>query len=509
MMKILDCTLRDGGYYTNWDFEDSVINKYVESMNHLPVEYIEIGYRNNPETKYLGKCGYCPIFLLEKIRQKSSKRIAVMLNEKTTTVANLEKLLTPVRGLVDMVRLAVDPLNFDRAITLAENIKKMGFEVGFNMMYMSKWQEMNFIPQLKKLDGAIDVFCMVDSYGSISPDEVKETILKVKKYTDCKLGFHGHNNLELGLVNALIAIENGVEFIDATILGMGRGAGNLKTELLLAYLNKHYKLDVDFNVLSDVITVFTDLQKKYEWGTSLPYMLSGANSLPQKEVMEWVSNRMYSFNSIVRALDNKTQNKKDNAKYPVFEAPHYKNVIIIGGGDNALIHFDAIKEFVGRTDSIAIVHASARYAAYYDDIAVPQYFCLNGSEGRRLKKNIGANNFRGVCILPPYPRIMGTDVPESFESKTFEIVAIQVSDKYGESCTTLALQIAYEMQANNVYLVGYDGYQGEILSEKERDLTTENRVIFSDFISNTRISPISLTPTLYVELELKSIYQFL
>ena len=116
----------------------------------------------------------------------------------------------------------------------------------------------------------------------------------------------------MGLINTLTAIDCGIDYVDATILGMGRGAGNLNMELLLTCLNKR-GLDVDFNVLGDVITAFQPLYEQYKWGTNLPYMISGANSIPQKEVMEWATNRTYSFNSIVRALNNKKNNVKDNA----------------------------------------------------------------------------------------------------------------------------------------------------------------------------------------------------
>lgn len=98
----------------------------------------------------------------------------------------------------------------------------------------------------------------------------------------------------MGLVNTLTAIACGADYVDATVLGMGRGAGNLNMELLLTYLNKE-GLEVDFNVLSDVITAFQPLLERYKWGTNLPYMISGANSFPQKEVMEWVSNRAYHY----------------------------------------------------------------------------------------------------------------------------------------------------------------------------------------------------------------------
>ena len=78
--NILDCTLRDGGYYTNWDFDDKVVDSYIEAMNLLPVDYLEIGYRNLPSAEYMGKFGYTPLYVLSSIREKCHKKIGIMLN---------------------------------------------------------------------------------------------------------------------------------------------------------------------------------------------------------------------------------------------------------------------------------------------------------------------------------------------------------------------------------------------------------------------------------------------
>lgn len=509
-MKILDCTLRDGGYYTNWDFNAQLVEAYIEAMNLLPVDYLEVGYRNNPSKVYLGKFGYTPISVLKHLRRSCYKKIAVMLNEKSTTPDDLALLLEPVQGLVDMVRLAVDPNNIDRAIILATAVKAMGFEVGFNVMYMSKWAEMgDFLPKLSAIDGIADLFCMVDSFGGITPDEVKNTFGEVRKYTKVPVGFHGHDNLQLGLINTVTAIDNGIDFVDATITGMGRGAGNLKMELLLTYLNKHNGLDVDFNVLGDVITAFVPLQEKYNWGTNLPYMLSGANNIPQKEVMDWVTNRVYSFNSIVRALDNRRNRTQDNAKFPQLNIKEkFDTVIIIGGGINAIEHKVAIKEFVSVRPNIATVFATARHAKEYTDVNVPKFYCLVGSEGHRLTRNIGKEYFRDVCILPPYPRTMGTEVPDYAKDHTFELKDIVFTEQYKDSVTTIALQLAMTLTDGEVYLVGYDGYPGNVLSEKEMALTNENKAIFCAYNKTGRKQLKSLTPSIYKELKVESVYQF-
>ena len=138
-MKILDCTLREGGYYTDWDFDENILNTYIESFNSLPADYLEIGYRSMPLSGYYGKFYYCPVHVMEEIREKSNKKLSIMLNERDINIGDENSLLEPLKSLVDMVRIAVNPANFEAAIKLAENIKKMGFDVGFNVMYMSKW----------------------------------------------------------------------------------------------------------------------------------------------------------------------------------------------------------------------------------------------------------------------------------------------------------------------------------------------------------------------------------
>ena len=510
-MKILDCTLRDGGYYTAWDFDKPIVDVYADAMERLPVDCIEVGYRSNPSKAYLGQFGYTPVSILESIRARCKKKLAVMLNEKSTSNEDLDRLLAPVKGLVDVVRLAVDPNNFDRAVSLAQAVKELGFKVSFNMMYMSTWRKrVGLMPKLAGLDGCIDTLCMVDSFGGIVPEELKVIVQEVRSNTNVPLGFHGHDNLQMGLINTLTAMECGAEGVDATILGMGRGAGNLKMELLLAYLNRHHGLDVDFNTLGDVITAFEPLRKRYGWGTSLPYMLSGANDIPQKEVMEWVSNRVYSFNSIVRALDNRRNKVKDNARFPVFSpVRRYDGVVVVGGGESAHVHADAVRQYLLANPTIAIVFATARQAKDYLDIPNDHYYCLAGNESRRINQVVGDKATDSIGVLPPYPREMGTEVLPCMKERTFELAAIDFERVHRNSVTALALQLAMQLTEGDIRLIGYDGYPGQKLSEKEVALSRENQDIFASYAKHAGKPLVSFSPSLYSELQVESIYQFI
>lgn len=507
--KILDCTLRDGGYYTNWDFDDKIVDSYIRAMNVLPIDYLEIGYRNTPSAEYMGKLGYCPVSVLSKIKKNCNKKIGIMLNEKSTRPEHLNILVYPIRNLIDIIRIAVDPKNFKRAVVLAEEIKKLGLEVGFNVMYMSKWNEYEgFFDNLDMLNGVVDIFCMVDSFGGIMPEEVRKITQKVKSKVACKIGFHGHNNLQMGLINTLTALRVGCDIVDATVLGMGRGAGNLNMELLLTVLNKE-GLDVNFNALSDVVSTFQPLSNKYQWGTNLPYMLSGANSIPQKEVMDWVCNRAYSFNSIVRALDNKKNNMADNARYPVWAPQPVSQVLIVGGGPSVVEHKNAIREFLIKNPTVTLIFSTARHAALFTDLDNDKIYCLVGNEARRMELNVDRTKFNGTVVLPPYPRKLGTDVPEYAHEHTFELPEITFTNSYLDSCTTTSLKASIELKPKQTFIVGYDGYRGVVLSEKEMELTTENRILFDAYNQFMHQPLISLTPTLYKSLHIKSIYQFI
>jgi 4-hydroxy 2-oxovalerate aldolase len=514
--SILDCTIRDGGYYNAWDFKKSLVDSYIDATNNLPINYIEIGYRNNPQKEYLGKYAYTPLYELNNIKNKSSKKISIMLNEKDIKISDLSNLIAPIKEFIDMVRIAVDPINIDRAINLAKALKQFDLCIGFNVMYMSRWQaHKGLFDKFASLNDIVDTLYMVDSFGGVSPKEVIEILKQVKQMSSCKIGFHGHNNIELALINTLTAIENGVDFVDSTFMGMGRGAGNLKTELLLTYLNAHCGLEVDFNTLAKAVELFKKLHTQYDWGTNLPYMISGANSFPQKEVMVWATDRAYSFNSIVRALDNKKKNIMDNAKYPSFNADTFDIVIIIGGGHLAKNHCDGVKELINRIGySVAIIHSTSRHLIDYEDALASHFLCLTGSEGDILMETFSSQldspgGQRCVCVLPPHPRKLGTSVPDFLKDRTFELKSVDFTKDYTESCTAIALQVAALLTTNKeIFVIGYDGYtDAELSSRREAESYKENTSLFSAFSAYYSKELTSLTPTYYPQMNVVSLYQ--
>ena len=168
MIKLLDCTLRDGGYYTKWDFDSKTIKRYFEYINKLPIEYIEVGYRSIVKDSYLGEYFYLPLFTLQKIKKYTSKKIVIMLNAKDCVDADLAKLLKDTKEYVSLVRIATDPNKIELSIKIATEIRDLGFDVALNIMYISTIDKNHiFFQHLDEISNIVKCLYLVDSYGSI------------------------------------------------------------------------------------------------------------------------------------------------------------------------------------------------------------------------------------------------------------------------------------------------------------------------------------------------------
>ena len=510
--KILDCTLRDGGYYTNWDFDKNLVYDYCKSMEEQPIEYVEIGYRSIPLHGYLGEYFYCPEHVMKELKTlMPSKNLAIILNEKDIRAEHVEKLLQPCIEYITMVRIAIDPKNIKRAIELAKALKEMGFEVAFNVMYMSNWkQDSGFLDDLKGIETIIDYFYMVDSFGGIMPNDVKEIIKLVKTKTNVKLGFHGHNNLEMALINTITAIEEGCHIVDCTITGMGRGAGNLRTELFLTYLNSVKQKHINYTELGKVVSLFEEMKKEYGWGTNLPYMFSGAFSLPQKQVMEWVGMNRYPMSSVVNALKNQKEDIQDNFKLPLLEKGNfYSTAIILGGGKSAKDHIEAVKKLITKEENICLIHAGARNVSDYLDVKCDQYYALSGFESEKLLRKISDyTKLSQTCIYPPFPREMGTVLPKEIKSISKELHSISFTKSSTESPLTIAIQIGIDIGVSNLFLVGFDGYDS-LINQTQQALAQENQDIIKDLLLLDNLKVLALTPTKYKALPKSSIYSYI
>jgi len=519
MVKLLDCTLRDGGYYTNWNYSDRTIKEYFKYLNKLPVDYAEIGYRSLRSDEYLGELYYTPLYILQAAHElMPAIRKAIMLDEKDTAPEDLGVLLDPCRGLVDMIRIAVSPERLGDGLLLARIAKDKGFEVAINLMHASRWRNDASLPdRIKRGAEGIDYLYIVDSYGALYPTDVQYLVNMLKPGLTIPLGFHGHNNLELALSNSLTAIECGCDIVDTTVRGMGRGAGNLKTELALIVLKEKYQFDLDFDSLSSLTALFQSLQKKYEWGTNIAYMLSGAYSIPQKEIMAQMNKHRHFIGNIIGEWKSYTTNgvHKADTAYPYLrQQPKADMVIITGGGASAEEQAEALHRFVtietAKGRRIRLVHSSTRFAGVFNGLPGPeQYYCLVGKEGKRLESFPDSSGIirNSRFIIPSQNKVKSTYLPDTAGPEVLQCSDLHFAPGFDDSPLALGIQAALDMDAGTIYLFGFDGYLVQH-DHTHLDLFNENQQILNKAAA-AGIELVSLTPTRYQDLQQISIFHLI
>ena len=278
-IKVFDCTIRDGGLVNNYHFTDEFVKAHYETCVAAGVDYMEIGKNVSPTIMSVDEYGPWNFCKEEDIRRivgenKTNMKIAVMADIGRSLK---EELIPKSESVVDMIRIATYIHQIPAAIELIEDAHAKGYETTVNIMAISKSFDDELdevLAQLAKTN--VDVIYIADSFGSFYPEQIKkltDKYLKVAQKVGKKIGIHAHNNLQLAYANTLEAMIYGTSFLDVTISGLGRGAGNCPLELLIGFLkNPKYKL---LPVLKFIEEFIVPLEKELDWGYSIPYMLTG------------------------------------------------------------------------------------------------------------------------------------------------------------------------------------------------------------------------------------------
>jgi len=276
-IKVLDCTVRDGGLINKWQFSDDFVRKVFLALSEAGVDYMEIGYKSSE--KYFsrdenGAWKFCTEDDLKRIVGGFDNKM------KLSAMADIgridpEDIIPQKDSVLDMIRVACYVKEIDKGISLAHQCLDKGYETTINLMAVSKVLERDLDEALSDLSkSSVPVVYIVDSFGAMYSEQIH---FLVKKYFAAlpgkELGIHAHNNQQLAFANTIEAIIAGVNRIDATLYGMGRGAGNCPLELLLSFL-KNPKFDIR-PVIEIIQEIFIPLKAEIEWGYHMPYMITG------------------------------------------------------------------------------------------------------------------------------------------------------------------------------------------------------------------------------------------
>ncbi len=292
-LKVLDCTIRDGGLINNYQFSKDFVKAVYRATCDAAVDVVELGKKLEVSDEYTrekyGAWNFCDDDDLKEVIESydSDYRPLVAVMYDVGRV-NVSKLQPRDQSPIDMVRVACYVHQIDKGLDLIKRCKDLGYETTINVMAASAAIETELVEGLVEINKAdeLDYLYLVDSFGAFYSEQVTYYLEMYKKFAPNKeLGFHAHNNQQLAFSNTQQAIIDGVNLLDATINGIGRGAGNCNLELLLNFL-KNPKFDVRpiYKVIQEQ---FVPLREQIEWGFNDIYGVSGHMNQHPREAMKF------------------------------------------------------------------------------------------------------------------------------------------------------------------------------------------------------------------------------
>lgn len=310
-IKVLDCTLRDGGLVNDFFFTDEFVKALYLANIKAGVDYMEFGYKASKEMFDVNKFGKWKFCNDKDIREivgdnKTDMKLSVMADVGRCDFK--KDILNKKDSPIDLIRIATYINTIPAAIEMIEDCTKKGYETTVNIMAISKSNDVD-------IDAALDLLCkssvgtiyLVDSYGSLYPEQVSalaQRYLEVANKYGKKVGIHAHNNQQLAFANTIEAVIGGVCYLDATVSGMGRGCGNCPSEILLGFLkNPKYKINPLLQFIENYIVPLRE--SGVVWGYDIPYLLTGIlNQHPKTAIQFEKEERKDYHNFYLELLDN-------------------------------------------------------------------------------------------------------------------------------------------------------------------------------------------------------------
>ncbi|MBM3881661.1 MAG: nucleoid-structuring protein H-NS [Verrucomicrobia bacterium] len=279
-IRVLDCTIRDGGLMNNHHFDDAIVKAVYKACVEGGVDYMELGYKASRKGIKVGEHGCWKYCLEDDLRRivgdnPTSLKLSVMADAERCDYH--EDIPPKKESVVDMVRVATYINQIPTTLDMVKDAHDKGYETTVNVMAVSTVPERELNEGLDLLaTSETQAIYVVDSFGALYSEQVQFFVKKYLQY--CKssgkeVGVHMHNNLQLGYANTIEGIILGANYLDATMAGLGRGAGNCPMELLIGFLhNPKYELRP---ILECVQNTIEPLRSKLLWGYDLPYLLTG------------------------------------------------------------------------------------------------------------------------------------------------------------------------------------------------------------------------------------------
>ncbi len=477
-IRLLDCTLRDGAYVNNAEFGKPAMRGIISKLQDAHVDIIECGWLKDPEYKEGTTYFHIPSDSLPYINYKNDKIIyCAMIDWNRYDVS----VLPPYDGKsIDAIRVVFPHGKHNEAIEIGTKIREKGYKVLFQAANTLAYSDDDLIGLAEIMNEFKPVsLSVVDTFGSMYPSDLEHiiSVFDSHLYRDIELGLHAHNNQQLAFALCIRFVELLKDkrnlIVDATLSGMGRGAGNATTELVASYLDRVQNGGYDMNAIMDAIDMYIQcFREKFSWGYSTRYFISGyyqchvnniayltanhrANARDMRNVIESLSvddRRKYDYDLLeAKFLENQNRIVDDSAAIDDLKSiVRNRKVMLIAPGRSTVTEKDKLNAFIDKENPVVIEVNSI------NKLYNPDFVFFTNSVRYEYAHNTYPKTFEKTKRL-----LLSNIHTESSEDEyivNYNLV-IKRGWEHFDNAVILALRLLNKLDASDVYLSGFDGFK--------------------------------------------------
>lgn len=530
-IKLLDCTLRDGGFVNDWEFGNSTIKYIFQRLVNSEIDIIEIGFLDERREYDKNRTIFPNTVSVEKVFGDVgiiNNKIVAMIDYGT---CNIENICECDETFIDGIRIIFKKVNMHKAIDFAEQLMKKGYFVTLQLVSITSYEDRDILEFCEAANKICPYgIAIVDTYGLMHKEQLHHyfELLDYNLKKQIAIGYHSHNNFQLAYANTIEMIDmktNREVILDGSVYGMGKSAGNAPIELLAMHLNEYYEKHYKVNEILEIIDAcILPIQQKYKWGYSLEFFLAALNNCHPQYINYLIKKSTLSIdsvNEIVKKINNEKKlsydeeyisklyqkyiEKKFDDQKAIIELKKKllgKSVLVLAPGKTISTKEENIKYFIESNDVIVL---AVNFVP--ENIAVDGMFIGNSKRYKeiadRLHKNFG-NRY-----------IIATSNISLLNEKFSYVVNIEnlleKRETISDNSTAMMLNLLILLDVKNIYLAGFDGYDLTNLEESYCDesfnfscdherLQKVNNEICAKIKEVQKIKPLSfITESIYKE----------
>jgi len=477
-INILDCTLRDGGYVNKFNFDDSHMSNIIKQLNHANIDIVECGFLDKKISKESNTSRFKSIDILNNLLSKTD--LTNSLNVAMVEYGNYDVYSLPFvndsnKNEIKGIRYSFRKSDHTKIFDEVKAILEKGYKLFIQPIATELYTDIEIIDFMNNCNNhKITAFYIVDTHGSMLRDNFRRLYYLIDNNLrkDIKLGFHSHNNLQLSYSNAIdfieVASKNDREIvIDSSIYGMGRGAGNLNTELLADYLNNNFNTNYNIDFLLEVVDDYLSaIKKENEWGYSLEHFLSATQKCHPNYASFLINTKNLSILEIKNLLqllpsdEKREYNKeviekiyishKEKATLDIKDLPSTffeKPTLLLASGNSVVERQNDVLTKI-KENSLQVLglnHISklikSDYVFFSNQARYNEFSDSISTEKLIVTSNIKVKSNHNNCYVLDFKSLF------NFENQNIDNVAV------------LALNLFVKNNTKNIFIAGLDGYK--------------------------------------------------